>query len=117
MIKQQTKHFRLAFIVLVFLMCWVYLCYARPTTSQPAPSFILQDISGTSYNLSQMTDTNLIILYFFDAESRPSQEGLLNLDQIRKQHKDADLTVLGITLSSREKTEKFLNLQRPQSTR
>jgi peroxiredoxin len=108
--KQQIKYSRLAFMTLVFLVCWVSLCYGRPTAGQPAPSFILQDVAGTSYNLSQMADNKFIILYFFDAGSRPSQEGLLNLDQLRKQHKDAGLTVWGITLSSKDLTEKFLNL-------
>ncbi len=111
--KQQNIHFRTVFLVSVFLMCWVSLSHGQPTTGQPAPSFTLQDTAGTSFDLSQIADNNLIILYFFDADSRPSQEGLLNLDQLRKQYKDADLTVWGITLSPPEKTEKFLNLIKP----
>jgi peroxiredoxin len=49
----------------------------------------------------------MIILYFFDVDSRPSQEGLLSLNQLARQHKEADLTVWAITLSPKEKTSQF----------
>jgi tetratricopeptide (TPR) repeat protein len=60
-----------------------------------------------------LADNNLIILYFFDVELRSSQEDLLNLDQLQKQYKGADITVWGITLSGRVKSKKFLNLSKP----
>jgi len=108
--KQQNRHFWLALLTLVFLMCWVSSSYGRPTAVQPAQPFSLPDINGTVHDLSTTADKNLIILYFFDAESLPSQEGLINLDQIQKQYKDADMTVWAITRSPRNEVEKFLNL-------
>lgn len=111
--KQQINHLRLLFMALILFMAGPHLALGGPVTGQPAPSFTLQDVAGTSYDLSKMTDTNLMILYFFDTESRPSQEGLLNLDQLRKQYKDADLTVWAITLSDKDKTEKFIHLTKP----
>ncbi|MBW2369598.1 MAG: tetratricopeptide repeat protein, partial [Deltaproteobacteria bacterium] len=76
--------------------------------AQPAPTFSLKDMSGTNYELSKLTAHPMIILYFFDAESRPSQEGFLGLDNLARQYKGMDLTVWGITTSAREATGQFV---------
>jgi tetratricopeptide (TPR) repeat protein len=83
--------------------------YAQLAPGQEAPTFQLKHTSGKVYELSQMKDQALIILYFFDIDSRPSQEGLLTLNQIAEEHKYSDLTVLAITLSSKEKIDRFKN--------
>ena len=57
------------------------------------PVFTLKDVNGKAYPLSGMKNTPMTILYFFDPDSRPSIEGLLSLDQLAKQYRDADLTV------------------------
>ena len=50
--------------------------------AQIAPNFSLKDLSGENYELSAMADHPMIVLYFFDAQSRPSQEGLLTLGNL-----------------------------------
>ena len=62
-------------------------------TGSQVPVFTLKDINGKTYPLSGMKNKAMTILYFFDADSRPSIEGLLSLDQLAKQYRDADLTV------------------------
>ncbi|MEW5801067.1 MAG: tetratricopeptide repeat protein [bacterium] len=74
---------------------------------QPAPLFSLKDITGKTYDLASMKERPMVILYFFDAESRPSQEGILSLNQLAGQYKDYDLYSLAITLSPREKIDQF----------
>ncbi len=90
-------------IAVIGLMLLSSVCYAGE-----AQVFSLEDINGGKYDLSGMKQQRMIILYFFDVESGPSQEGLLNLNQLAKKYKDADLTVWAVTLSPREKVADFV---------
>ncbi|MBC2713102.1 MAG: tetratricopeptide repeat protein [Desulfosarcina sp.] len=71
------------------------------------PVFTLKDINGKAYPLSGIKNMAMTILYFFDADSRPSIEGLLSLDRLAKQYRDADLTVWAITRSPKQKVSAF----------
>ncbi len=55
----------------------------------------------------------MTILYFFDAGSRPSQEGLLSLDRLKKKHAEEDLFVWGITASSKAQVKRFVEKIKP----
>jgi len=83
------------------------VCYGQLSPGQTAPVFSLKDLKGQTHDLSQMKERPMVILYFFDVDSRPSQEGLLSLNQLAKQYKEANLTVWAITLSSQERAAKF----------
>ncbi|MDI6753814.1 MAG: tetratricopeptide repeat protein [Thermodesulfobacteriota bacterium] len=83
------------------------VCYGQLSPGQMAPVFSLKDLKGQTHDLSQMKERPMVILYFFDVDSRPSQEGLLSLNQLAKQYKEANLTVWALTLSSPEKAAKF----------
>ena len=87
-------------------------CHAL-TTGQAVPVFSLQDLNGKKYDLSSMKKTTMMVVYFFDAQSRPSQEGLLNLDQLAKKYKDTKLTVWGVTKSPKDKAADFAAKTRP----
>ncbi len=81
-----------------------------------APVFTLKDSHGTSHNLGSIKHTPMVILYFFDADSRSSVEGLLSLNQLMQQHKHTDITVWALTASSRKRAvafEKSVNIQFP----
>ena len=93
-------------VVLVGMSAGAGVCSAQVAPGNPAPPFSLTE-AGKVYDLSAVKDRPLIILYFFDAASRPSQEGLLSLNQLATQHKDADLTVWAITLSPKDKATQF----------
>lgn len=81
---------------------------AQISSGQMAPIFSLKDFKGQTYDLSQMREQPMLILYFFDVESRPSQEGLLSLNQLMRQYKGANFIVWAITLSPKEKVTKFI---------
>ncbi|MGP8331751.1 MAG: tetratricopeptide repeat protein [Methanosarcinaceae archaeon] len=100
-------------VLIAGIMVGTGFCHAQIASGQIAPVFSLKDFKGKIYDLSQMKDHPMIILYFFDAESRPSQQGLLSLNQLAKQYKDADFIVWGITRSSKEKVENFVNMTNP----
>jgi len=102
-----------AAIVMAVTTAGIGFCHAQPTSGQVAPIFSLKDFKGKAYDLSQMKDHLMIILYFFDVESRPSQQGLLSLDQLAKQYKDTDFIVWGITRSSKKKVENFVDMTNP----
>jgi len=97
-----------AMIAMLFVI-GTALCYGQFVSGQAAPVFSMKDTLGRPHDLSGMTERPMIILYFFDVESRASQEGLLSLDQLAKQYKDTDLIVWGITLSPMDKVTEFMN--------
>ncbi|MFZ1985169.1 MAG: tetratricopeptide repeat protein [Desulfatitalea sp.] len=77
------------------------------TTGQPAPTFTLADIGGQPHTLAQIKGREMTVLFFFDAGSSASQEGLLMLGRLLNQHPDKQLTVWGITRSSKEAVQQF----------
>ena len=80
---------------------------ARP--GQTAPLFSAKDLKGKTLNLAAMKGRPLTILYFFDAGSRPSQEGLLSLNQLARQHK-SDMSVWAITSSPASQVARFVSI-------
>jgi len=101
------------FIASMLVITTAGLCYGQLSAGQHAPLFSLKDVKGKIYDLSNMKNQPMVIIYFFDVDSRPSQEGLLNIDQLSKQYKDADLMVWGVTRSSTNKVKKFMTTIRP----
>jgi tetratricopeptide (TPR) repeat protein len=85
-----------------------------PVTGQPAALFVLPDHAGLAHDLAAMKDRPLMILYFFDAGSRPSQEGLLNLDQLAKTYAQTDLAVWAITTSPAQQVADFMAQAKPR---
>ncbi len=98
------------FLITMFLgmILWGEVCYGQLAPGQATPVFSLKDLKGQTYDLAQMKERPMIILYFFDVESRPSQEGLLSLNQLARQYKGTELTVWAITLSPKEKVNGFV---------
>jgi len=88
-------------------------CIAEITTGQTAPGFSLKDTGGKAYDLSGMAAHPMVILYFFDAGSRPSQEGLLSLDKLKKRFSGQALVVWGITASKQESVATFISQTNP----
>ena len=101
--KTMAGRYVVLMIAVIGLVLLSGVCYAGE-----AQVFSLKDINGRKHDLSGMKRQRMIILYFFDVESGPSQEGLLNLNQLAKKYKDADLTVWAVTLSPRRKVADFV---------
>ncbi|RZB36031.1 MAG: hypothetical protein SRB2_02536 [Desulfobacteraceae bacterium Eth-SRB2] len=101
------------FISAIFVVATAGICYSQLPEGQHVPLFSLKDVKGRNYDLSSMKNQPMVIIYFFDVDSRPSQEGLLNIDQLSKQYKDADLMVWGVTRSSTNKVNKFIATIQP----
>jgi len=105
--KRITRGRVIFLIVIMAVILGSRVGYGQPAPGQPAPVFSLPDFQGHSYDLGKMKDRPMVILYFFDVESRPSQEGLLSLNRIAKQYKEAKLVVWAITTSPRDKVANF----------
>lgn len=73
----------------------------------PAPPFALKDTQGAPYALAAAKGRRMTVLYFFDAASRSNQEGLLMLDSLLKRYPDEQLSIWGITRSSRSEALAF----------
>ena len=95
-------------IVVSMIIMLSDLSYGTLDTGQTAPIFSLKGIDGKHYDLEMMKDKQMIILYFFDVESRPSIEGLIFLDKLAKRYADSEIKVWGITISSKDKIENFI---------
>ncbi|UCH80762.1 MAG: tetratricopeptide repeat protein [Nitrospiraceae bacterium] len=106
--KNFTKIIMSAALVCLCIVCTGNTSYGQIHIGQKAPDFSLKDMNGTVHALSDLSNKSLLMLYFFDADSRPSQEGLLNLYHLSEKYDKADLTVLAITLSERNEISKFI---------
>jgi tetratricopeptide (TPR) repeat protein/peroxiredoxin len=99
----------LFFLVLLLILSSSFgICLAGIEKGKAAPLFQEKDIEGKVYDLSTMQSKPMIILYFFDVESRPSQEMFLNLVGLSKKYADADMMVLGITRSDTKAVSQFV---------
>lgn len=94
-------------IVILAALLWAGDGYGQLLPGTAAPAFSLPDAKGQIYDFSKAKDQPLSILYFFAVDSRPSQEGLLSLNDLAKQHPGSGLTVWAITLSPPEKVRQF----------
>jgi tetratricopeptide (TPR) repeat protein/peroxiredoxin len=90
----------------------VFLVLSLPSSAgalvgAQAPDFTLKGLDGSEHRLSSLTERPMVMLYFFDAASKPSHSGLAVLDRLCARYGRSDLTVWAITRSSREQIERF----------
>lgn len=70
---------------------------ARPSGSEPAPAFVLQDIHGTSVSLDAVLKANkAVLLNFWATWCPPCQEEIPELIRLQNQYGKSGFTVLGI---------------------
>lgn len=100
-------------IVPALIIAGAGLCAAQIIPGQTAPVFSLEDAGGKAYDLADMASQPMTILYFFDAKSRPSQEGLISLDNLAKRFSGQKLVVWGITTSPKQAADRFVSQTRP----
>lgn len=100
-------------LILMLVVMTAGTGYAQVKEGQQVPLFSLKDMEGKTYDLSTMKNKRMMIIYFFDATSRPSQETLLTMDNLAKKYKNADLTVWGVTCSSRDSVADFVRKTQP----
>lgn len=98
-----------ALMAMVMVLTVIGTGYGQLKSGQPAPLFSLKTVKGQSFDLAGMKDQPMLILYFFDVDSKSSQEGLVSLDRLAKKYKDADLVVWGITRAPEDKVNRFLS--------
>ncbi len=80
---------------------------AHPAHASRITPFSLKGVDGKQYDIAEMGHGPLLILYFFDPDSRPCQEGIIWLQDIAKRYKDMDVKVWTITRSPAEKVRRF----------
>ncbi len=95
-------------VVITCLMFVNNMCFGQINIGQKASIFTLKDLEGKKYDLNDMKEKPMMILYFFDIESRPSQEGLLSLHHLAEKYHEADLVVWAITISDKKSISSFV---------
>ncbi len=98
---------KICLLVVFFLVLIPVESMARLQPSEPAPRFSLNDIQGKQVDISHLNGRQLLILYFFDMDSRPSLEGLNALDRIARQYK-SELAVFGISASPNDVITRYI---------
>ncbi len=83
--------------------------FGRLKSGDKAPVFSATDINGKNFDLEKLAKSPMTILYFFDAQSKSSREGIVILDKLGKKYKDTDMAVWAITTSPRQKALAFAN--------
>lgn len=89
-------------------LAWSWPVCSSALVDTPAADFTLEDLDGRPHQLSSLLNHPMVMLYFFDADSKPSHAGLITLDQLCAQYRNADLVVWAITRSGREKVKRFI---------
>ncbi len=103
-----TKVKTIAILLVIFTFYGISDVFSRIEPGAQAPHFVLEDVYGRSHKLAAIKDNTLTIIYFFDTESRASQEGLLSLNTLVKQFPSADLVIWGITRSPKNRVSDFI---------
>lgn len=99
--------------LLAFLAFPAGSVFAGIEKGKPVPGFSLKDTKGKVHDLGSVKGNAMVILYFFDAASRPSQEFLLTMDNLASKYHDAGLTVWGITNSPKDQVNDFVRKVNP----
>ena len=86
---------------------------AQLSPGQAGPDFTLKDAKGATYVLSALKAHQMTVIYFFDAASRPSQEGLAYLDSLKKRFPDDNLVVWAVTMSPADAVARYLKQAAP----
>ena len=94
-------------VIMLAVLLWTGSGYCQPAQGTTAPLFSLKDIKGQNYDLARAQDSQLTILYFFAVDSRPSQEGLLNLNDLARQNPGGGLKVWAVSMSAPDKVRQF----------
>ncbi len=98
---------RITWLVLILAFILAGTLSARQIEGSIAPAFALFDVQGKKYDLASMKTSSMTIVYFFNPVSQSSVEGLLSLDQIAKKYRNADLNVLAVAASQKDKAAAF----------
>jgi tetratricopeptide (TPR) repeat protein len=93
--------------LVLYCLVLIWPAAALALTGQVAPDFSLKQLDGTAHELSSLGDTPMVMLYFFDPESKPSRDGLLTLDRLCAKYEHSDLVVWAVTRSSAATVKRF----------
>lgn len=100
----------LLIVALGLLLSAPFPLHALVQVGGVAPDFSVADLNGKRFTLStslkSLKDQQLLVLYFFDADSLSNREGLISFLRIAETHTPPHI-VIGISTSPREKLAQF----------
>lgn len=86
-----TIRWRFSTIMAIAILLVAHDGYGQPSRGQTAPVFSLKDLQGATYDLSRVKSPSLVVLYFFDVESKTNSEDLAILDSVIKEQRKQEL--------------------------
>ena len=111
--QHMTTLLRVTGLIIALFWSTIASAGALPVVGKPGPDFTLNDTKGTPHVLSALANHQMAVLYFFDAASRPSQEGLAYLDSLKKRFSDNNLVVWAITMSPTDAVARYIKQAAP----
>ncbi len=105
--RVRAKTFALHALIPVLSLLAAGSAFGKAGPGTVAPGISLTDTAGKRFDLSGSKRRPMTVLYFFDADSRPSLEGLLTLNRVAQRSKSSGMAVWAITVSPREKASGF----------
>lgn len=118
MLRYFLKRLKIIFPAWCIVTSFLVALYGVPVcramkVGDEARAFSLQDLNGKAHDLSAMRTLPMTVVYFFDTQSRPSQDGILIMDRLVNKFKDTGFAVWGITRSPRDKVTDYVAKAKP----
>ena len=103
-----------SFIILVFMICAAGL-FAQEIANNPAPDFVLPDLTGNNYKLSENLNKGPILINFWATWCVPCREEMKKLVEVYEKYEGAGLQILAISIDdpkSVSRVKSFINTRK-----
>ena len=101
-------------IILVFMTCAAGL-FAQESANNPAPDFVLPDLTGNNYKLSENLNKGPILINFWATWCVPCREEMKKLVKVYEKYEDGGLQILAISIDdpkSVSRVKSFINTRK-----
>lgn len=102
------------FIILLFMICAASV-FAQESTYNPAPDFVLPDLTGSNYRLSENLNKGPVLINFWATWCVPCREEMKKLVDVYEKYEDSGLQILAISIDdpkSVSRVKSFINTRK-----
>jgi cytochrome c biogenesis protein CcmG/thiol:disulfide interchange protein DsbE len=102
------------FIILLFMICATSV-FAQESANNPAPDFVLPDLKGNNYKLSENLNKGPILINFWATWCVPCREEMKKLVEVYEKYEDGGLQILAISIDdpkSVSRVKSFINTRK-----
>jgi cytochrome c biogenesis protein CcmG/thiol:disulfide interchange protein DsbE len=85
-------------LLLLFLLTFLITGFSQDVANNAAPDFVLRDLEGKNYKLSENLNQGPILINFWATWCLPCREEMKELDDVYHKFKDDGLEILAISI-------------------